>query len=139
MQRFSKGLKIAGVISVLGIPRESMYSENRNREGSCGRGIVGYLARRLARYSLKLVAGHFRRDPVAISQGVGKLEWRLREDENLRNRPQSAVKKEETSLVLINRDDRMSWEKQSITNEVKVLWHKGFCPTSTKKRELKGE
>ncbi len=46
VQRFSKAL-IAGVIFVLGIPRESIYSENRNREGYFGRGIVGYLARRL--------------------------------------------------------------------------------------------
>ena len=44
-------------------------------------------------------------------------------------------KKIETSLVLINRDDRMSWQKQTITNEVKALWHKAFFPTSTKKRE----
>ena len=48
-------------------------------------------------------------------------------------------KKMKTSLVLINRDDRMSSSKQSITNEVKVLWHKGFCLTSMKKREPLGE
>jgi hypothetical protein len=77
---------VAGVVSGLGISKESIYSENRNREGSFGRGIVGYLARRLSGHSLKSVAEHFGRDPVAISQGVGKLEWRLREDENLRGR-----------------------------------------------------
>jgi hypothetical protein len=27
-------------------------------------------------------------------------------------------------------------DKQTITNEVKALWHKGFCRTSTKKREV---
>ena len=35
---------------------------------------------------MKSVARHFGRDPVAISQGVGKLEWRLSEEENLRER-----------------------------------------------------
>jgi len=34
----------------------------------------------------KSVAEHFGRDPVAISQGVGKLESRLREDGNLGSR-----------------------------------------------------
>ena len=35
---------------------------------------------------LKSVAEHFGRDPVAISQGVGKLETTLREDEKLESR-----------------------------------------------------
>jgi hypothetical protein len=47
-------------------------------------------------------------------------------------------KKIRTSLVLINRDDRMSSGNQSITNEVKALWHKAFCRTSTRKREAMG-
>jgi len=33
----------------------------------------------------------------------------------------------------------MVLDKQPITNEVKTLWHKVFCPTSTKKRETVGE
>jgi len=33
-----------------------------------------------------LIAQHFGRDPVAMSQGVGKLEWRLLEERNLRKR-----------------------------------------------------
>ncbi len=77
---------VAGVVSGLGISKGLIYSENRNREGSFARGIVGYLARRLARHSLRSVAEHFRRDPVVISQGVGKLESRLREEESLRGR-----------------------------------------------------
>ena len=77
---------VAGVVSGLGISRESIHNENRNREGSLGRAAVGFLARRLTGYSLKSVAEHFGRDPVAISQGVGKLESRLREDENMRRR-----------------------------------------------------
>ena len=77
---------VAGVVSELGMAKESIYSENRNREGSFGRGVVGYLARCMAGHSLKSVAEHFGRDPVAVSQGVGKLELRLREDGNLRGR-----------------------------------------------------
>jgi len=75
-----------GVVSGLGISKESLYSENRNREGSFARGIVGYLARRLTGLSLKSVAEHFGRDPVAINQGVGKLESKLREDKELARR-----------------------------------------------------
>ena len=33
----------------------------------------------------------------------------------------------------------MSLRKQSITNEVKALWHKAFFPTSTKKKQTKQE
>jgi hypothetical protein len=36
--------------------------------------------------SLKSVTEHFGRDPAAISQGVRKLESRLREDKNLGSR-----------------------------------------------------
>ncbi len=84
---------VPGIVSGLGRSRESIYSENRNREGSFGRGIVGYLARRLTGYPLKSVAEHFGRDPVAISQGVGKLETRLREDDNLGRRITDLVEK----------------------------------------------
>ncbi len=70
----------------MAISKESIDSGNRNREGSFARGIVGYLARRLTGHSLRSVAEHFGRDPVAISQGVGKLESTLREEANLRGR-----------------------------------------------------
>ena len=36
--------------------------------------------------SLKSVAEHFGRDPIAIGQGVGKLEARLHEDAHLGRR-----------------------------------------------------
>ena len=77
---------VAEVVSGLGISKESIYRENRNPEGSFRRWIVGYLARHLTGYPLKSVAEHFGRDPVAISQGVGKLELGLRKDENLERR-----------------------------------------------------
>jgi chromosomal replication initiation ATPase DnaA len=77
---------VSGVVFGMGVSEGSIERENRNREGSFGRGVVGYLARRLTGHSLKSVAEHFGRDPVVISQGVGKLESRLGEDENLRGR-----------------------------------------------------
>ena len=77
---------VAGVASGLGLSKELIYSANKNREGAFGRWVVGYLAKRLTRHSLKSVAEHFKRDPVAISQGVGKLEAKLREDKKLRGK-----------------------------------------------------
>ena len=77
---------VAGVASGLGLSKELIYSANKNREGALGRWVVGYLAKRLTRHSLKSVAEHFKRDPVAISQGVGKLEAKLREDKKLRGK-----------------------------------------------------
>jgi len=77
---------VAGVVSGLGLSKELIYNPNRNREGAFGRWIVGYLAKCLTGHSLKSVAEHFGRDPVAISQGVGKLESRLREDKKLRGK-----------------------------------------------------
>jgi hypothetical protein len=44
---------------------------------------------------LKAVAEHFHRDPVGISQGMQKLEVRLREDGTL----QGAVKRIEETLT----------------------------------------
>jgi chromosomal replication initiation ATPase DnaA len=41
------------------------------------------LARRLTSHSPSSVAEHYGRDPVTISQEVGKLEKRIREDESL--------------------------------------------------------
>jgi len=77
---------VAGVVFELGISKESIYNENRNREGSFAGAVFGYLARGLTGYSLKSVADHFGRDPAAISQGVGKVKTRLREDKNLGKR-----------------------------------------------------
>jgi hypothetical protein len=45
-------------------------------------GTVGYLPKHLAWHSLKSVTEHFGRDPVVIRQGVGKVKFRVRENEN---------------------------------------------------------
>ena len=44
-------------------------------------------------------------------------------------------KKQKTSLILINQGDRVVLKKQSIINEVKLLWHKEFYLSSTKRRK----
>jgi len=84
---------VTGVVSGLGLSRELIYSPSRNREGAFGRWVVGYLAKHLTSYSLKSVAEHFGLDPVAISQGVGKLESRLREDKTLRGKINGVTEK----------------------------------------------
>ena len=75
---------VSGVSSVLGISSDLIYSGSRNRQGALGRAVVGYLGRRLAGHRVKVVAEHFHRDPVAITQGMQTLEVRLREDSALR-------------------------------------------------------
>ena len=57
--------------------------------------MVGYVGRRLAGHRVKAVAEHFHRDPVGISQGMQKLEVRLRRDGTV----QGAVKRIEETLT----------------------------------------
>ena len=71
---------VSAVSSVLEISSDLIYSGSRNRQGALGRAVVGYVGRRLAGHRVKAVAVHFHRDPVAITQGIQKLEVRLRED-----------------------------------------------------------
>jgi len=68
---------------VVGIAPDRMYSLSRDRQGAFGRGLAAYLARKLSGYRVKDVARHFHREPVAISQGMMKVEHRLRADEDL--------------------------------------------------------
>jgi REP element-mobilizing transposase RayT len=69
--------------SVLNIPAELFYTPTRNREGARGRSAAGYLARKLGGFQVKTVADHFNRDPVVISQGIKRLEQRLREEKTV--------------------------------------------------------
>jgi len=57
--------------------------------------VVGYVVRKLAGHRVKAVAEHFHRDPVAISQGMQKLEARLRKENTL----QGTVKGIEETLT----------------------------------------
>jgi len=66
--------------SVLDIPTDLFYSVSRNRQGAWGRSVAGYLARKLAGCQVRTIAEHFSRDPAVISQGIRKVEQRIRED-----------------------------------------------------------
>jgi chromosomal replication initiation ATPase DnaA len=54
----------------------------RNREGAWGRGIVGYVGKKLCGYTSKSLAEYFDRDPVAMSRGIGKVEARAGSDKD---------------------------------------------------------
>lgn len=86
-EKFKYLLSIPEIVSVvvpaLGIPKDIIYNESRNRKGAHARAVVAYLARGLAKNTFKSVAEHFSRDPVAISQGVKKLETAIRSDPRL--------------------------------------------------------
>ena len=71
---------VSKVSLVLEVHEDLIYSISRNRPGAWGRAVVGYWGRKLAGYSIKEVAEHFQRDPVAISQGIKKVEEKTRED-----------------------------------------------------------
>lgn len=63
-----------------GITEDKLHSATRGREGARGRGLVGYLARKIAGYMVKEIADYFRRSPVAIGEGIRKVEGLLRKD-----------------------------------------------------------
>jgi putative transposase len=66
----------------LGITRDKLYSTTRDREGARGRGIVGYLARRISGYGVNEIAAHFGRSPQTISEGIKKVEDLQRGDKS---------------------------------------------------------
>jgi len=73
---------ISEVSSALNVSVDQLYSRNRNRQGALGRAVVGYIGRKLTGHLIKEVAEHFHRDPVVISQGIKRLEWKLREEKS---------------------------------------------------------
>jgi putative transposase len=68
------------VAKMIGCGVHELYSVRRNRQGSHGRGMVAYLARRISGYSVRDIADHFRRSSVTVSEGVTKIEDLLRND-----------------------------------------------------------
>jgi putative transposase len=66
----------------MGITRDRLYSMTRDREGARGRGVVGYLARRISGYGVKEIADHFGRSPATISEGIKKVEDLQRRDKS---------------------------------------------------------
>jgi len=71
------------VSSVLKISKDLFYSTTRNRQGSLGRAIVGYLGKELGGHSFKEISEHFNRDPVVMSQGIKRLKEKIRDDETI--------------------------------------------------------
>ena len=70
------------VNTAFGIPMETVFSRSRNREGVWGRGIIGYVGKKLCGYSNKSLSEYFHRDPVAMSRGIAKVEGRIRSDKD---------------------------------------------------------
>ena len=64
----------------IGSGEDELRSERRGRQGSRGRGMVAYLARSVAGYTVKEIADHFRRSSVTVSEAITKVEDLLRKD-----------------------------------------------------------
>jgi chromosomal replication initiation ATPase DnaA len=58
--------------------------------GALGRGIAGFLGRKLAEHPLNHVAEYLRRDPVSLCQGIAKVEKNLMSNEEFREKMESA-------------------------------------------------
>ena len=54
------------VIRGASIPRDQLYSLPRDRQGAYGRNLVAYLARKLAGFRVKVIAQHFKREPIRL-------------------------------------------------------------------------
>jgi hypothetical protein len=68
------------VARVVGCGEDELYSARRDRQGSRGRGMVAYLARRVSGYTVREIADHFRRSSVTISEAITKVEDLFRRD-----------------------------------------------------------
>jgi hypothetical protein len=68
------------VARAIGSREDELHSVRRSRQGSRGRGMVAYLARRISGYTVREIADHFRRSSVTVSEAIKKVEDHLRED-----------------------------------------------------------
>jgi REP element-mobilizing transposase RayT len=71
------------VIKTTGIRGDKLHSMTRDRQGAYGRGLVGYMAKRISDYRVKEIADYFRRSSVAIGEAIMKVEKLLGEDNSL--------------------------------------------------------
>ena len=71
------------VVRAIGSREDELHSVRRSRQGSRGRGMVAYLARRISGYTVREIADHFRRSSVTVSEAITKVEDHLREDTGL--------------------------------------------------------
>ena len=72
-----------------------MHSGTRDREGVCGRGVVAYLGRKIAGYTVKEIADYFKRSGVAIGEGIIKVEELVRGDKSF----EKVLKRMEENVV----------------------------------------
>jgi chromosomal replication initiation ATPase DnaA len=77
----------------MAVPWERMHSLTRERRGAYGRGVVGYLGRKLAGLQVKEIARYFHREPMTVSLGVRKIEDLMRRDREMAQRME-AIEKE---------------------------------------------
>jgi len=68
------------VARTIGSGEDELYSARRGRQGSRGRGIVAYLARRISGYTVREIADYFQRSSVTVSEAIPKVEDLLRRD-----------------------------------------------------------
>ena len=68
------------VARATGSEEGELHSARRGRQGSRGRGMVAYLARRISGYTVREIADHFRRSSVTVSESIAKVEDLLRKD-----------------------------------------------------------
>ena len=80
---------------MLKILTECINSAGRNRFGALGRAVFGLIGRELGGHTIRAVAEHFKRDPVAITQGVKKVEAKFREENDFKQ----AIEKIEKTLT----------------------------------------
>ncbi len=74
---------VSKVSSVLNISKDLFYSTTRNHQGSLGRAVVAYFGKELGGHCFKEISDHFHRDPVVMSQGIKRLEKKIRDDETI--------------------------------------------------------
>jgi hypothetical protein len=70
-------------VPVLNIKKDLFYSTTRNHQGSLGRAVVAYFGKELGGHCFKEISDHFHRDPVVMSQGIKRLEKKIRDDETI--------------------------------------------------------
>jgi len=68
------------VAAAIGSKEDELCSARRGRQGSRGRGMVAYLGRSIAGYTVKEIADYFGRSSVTVSEAIKKVENLLHED-----------------------------------------------------------
>ena len=78
-----------------GVEEDKLYTATRQRDGTQGRTVVGYLARRTAGFTVREIADYFKRSAVTIGEGIIKVEERVRGDKSF----EKALKRMEENVT----------------------------------------